>query len=179
MKVKVFDFAYRDEAGGFDDGPLQEFLVDKEIISFTEHHYTHGGLPHLVLVLSYRELSLHQASVKKTKAMPKKKQNWRSSLSSEQQVQYDLLAKWRGEKAKAEGIPPYVILTNRILAELVVKRPVSLSAMGEINGIGLATREKYGEEILLCLFPEEESSVSDSVNQSESTGVRELSGEDG
>ena len=50
--------------------------------------------------------------------------------------------------SKKEGIPPYIICNNVQLARIVVKRPSSLNALQEIEGIGKSKIEKYGKEIL-------------------------------
>jgi ATP-dependent DNA helicase RecQ len=50
--------------------------------------------------------------------------------------------------AREEQVPAYVVFTDRTLAELAVRRPGSLSAAGEIRGVGPVKLEKYGERFL-------------------------------
>lgn len=61
---------------------------------------------------------------------------------------FNLFRERRSKKSKKEGVPPYVIFTNNQLASIVKKRPQSLSELSEIEGIGKAKLEKYGQEIL-------------------------------
>ena len=45
-------------------------------------------------------------------------------------------------------MPPYVLLTNRQLAEIARTRPGSLAALSGINGIGEAKSGKLGADLL-------------------------------
>jgi ATP-dependent DNA helicase RecQ len=50
--------------------------------------------------------------------------------------------------AESESVPAYVVFPDRTLAELAVRRPRTLSAMGEIRGVGPAKLDKYGDRFL-------------------------------
>jgi ATP-dependent DNA helicase RecQ len=54
----------------------------------------------------------------------------------------------RGEIARAESMPAYIVFPDRTLAELAVRRPRTLAAMGEVRGVGPAKLEKYGQRFL-------------------------------
>ena len=55
------------------------------------------------------------------------------------------------ERAKRDGVPPYLICTNKQLAAMVNARPGSLSKLGAVDGIGKAKLENYGQELLALL----------------------------
>jgi ATP-dependent DNA helicase RecQ len=57
----------------------------------------------------------------------------------------------RGEIARAEQVPAYVVFSDRTLAELAVRRPRSLAAMEGVRGIGPAKLEKYGARFLAAI----------------------------
>jgi ATP-dependent DNA helicase RecQ len=57
----------------------------------------------------------------------------------------------RSEIARAEQVPAYVVFPDRTLAELAVRRPRTLSAMGEVRGVGPAKLDKYGARFLELL----------------------------
>ncbi|HNI72852.1 MAG TPA: HRDC domain-containing protein, partial [Accumulibacter sp.] len=62
-----------------------------------------------------------------------------------------LLAKlrlWRSQKAQSQGVPAYVILHDRTLAEIADARPDSLPALLDIAGIGTVKAQRYGDELL-------------------------------
>jgi ATP-dependent DNA helicase RecQ len=61
------------------------------------------------------------------------------------------LRAWRGEKAKEQGVPTYVILHDRTLHELAAQRPQSAHQLLQVPGMGLAKVERYGESLLALL----------------------------
>ncbi len=54
----------------------------------------------------------------------------------------------RKELAEAEGKPVYTIFTNAQLAEMVQRKVDSLTGLKDIEGVGDAKVEKYGERFL-------------------------------
>ena len=58
------------------------------------------------------------------------------------------LCTFRKNEANNRKIPPYTILTNRTIAEIVSKRPNCLAALKIINGIGPKSLERYGTQII-------------------------------
>jgi ATP-dependent DNA helicase RecQ len=54
----------------------------------------------------------------------------------------------RGRIAREERVPAYVVFPDRTLAEMAVRRPVSLDALASVHGVGPARRDKYGEQFL-------------------------------
>ena len=67
---------------------------------------------------------------------------------------FNTLRDWRGERCKAEGIPPYVICNNQQLAEVVKARPTTLAALGAIEGFREAKLKKYGKALLALVAGE-------------------------
>ena len=61
---------------------------------------------------------------------------------------FDALKRLRGTIARETKVPAYVVFPDRTLAELALHRPGSLSALGEIRGVGPAKLEKYGPRFL-------------------------------
>jgi DNA helicase-2/ATP-dependent DNA helicase PcrA len=61
------------------------------------------------------------------------------------------LRAWRSSRARADGVPAYVVAHDALLAALVEQRPGSASALRRVKGMGPAKLERYGEEILAVL----------------------------
>ena len=57
---------------------------------------------------------------------------------------FELLRKKRKELADAAGIPPFVIFSDRTLAEMSTFFPQSPDSMLKVSGIGGAKLDKYG-----------------------------------
>lgn len=76
----------------------------------------------------------------------------RAELDHEQRLRFDRLRAWRNRTAHAEGAPPYVILTNRQLVDLVRLRPSSKQGLGTIRGLGDQKIARRGEAILQLLW---------------------------
>ena len=57
----------------------------------------------------------------------------------------------RSEIARAEQVPAYVVFPDRTLAELAVRRPRTLSALGEVRGVVPAKLDRYGERFLAAV----------------------------
>jgi len=68
-----------------------------------------------------------------------------------------VLKAWRRDMARRHRVAPYVILHDRTLAELLLRRPVTMEDLLLIPGIGPQKVRKYGEEILEALFTALES----------------------
>ncbi|MBI4368903.1 MAG: HRDC domain-containing protein [Elusimicrobia bacterium] len=175
MKLKVFTLRMNPASGIFDDKELSDFQLGKDILEVSEHFLIHEKNPTLVLVLRYRETPDDRRPPEETR------KDWRTELDPDGQRIYDELRLWRGRKAKKEGMPPYLILNNRELAELAMKRPATLTQLRQIQGIGEAKSQRWGEEILALIaklaghqsveFPSDTPTIpSERERERESTG---------
>ncbi len=54
----------------------------------------------------------------------------------------------RMELAREQGVPPYVILHDSTLVEILNRRPLTLDEMEQIGGVGQAKLAKYGDAFL-------------------------------
>jgi ATP-dependent DNA helicase RecQ len=70
------------------------------------------------------------------------------STNPEDTALFEALRARRLELARAEGMPPYVVASDRTLRELAEVRPVSIAQLQGIYGIGPAKAARYGEALL-------------------------------
>ena len=61
---------------------------------------------------------------------------------------YELLRQKREEFGTAEGIPLFLIASNRTLKEMAASAPKSMAELLQVHGIGPAKIEKYGQDFL-------------------------------
>lgn len=74
-----------------------------------------------------------------------------ADLDAAAQARYAALKAWRTEVAREHNLPPYVVFNNATLAEMARRVPDSLTALGEVSGVGAKKLEAYGREILRVL----------------------------
>jgi ATP-dependent DNA helicase RecQ len=70
------------------------------------------------------------------------------ALEGEDAELFASLRTLRGQIARDEKVPAYVVFPDRTLAEMAVRRPRSLGALADIRGVGPAKLDKYGERFL-------------------------------
>jgi superfamily II DNA helicase RecQ len=66
-------------------------------------------------------------------------------------VDADLSARlrdWRLERARADGVPAYVVATNACLDEVCRRLPSDAGELAEVPGMGPARVERYGDDLL-------------------------------
>ena len=68
------------------------------------------------------------------------------------------LKSWRGDQARQQKVPAYVVLHNSHLEEIASRKPKSNHELGQVKGIGLRRAARYGAEILALVRGEEVTS---------------------
>lgn len=153
MKLKLITVGFDAESGSFPTEPLAQ--IEGEIVSVVEHFFQHNGMPHLLLIVHYRPSSERRTApprVHPSAGIPAAPAaTLRAELSEDERELFDRLRAWRNGRAQAEGVPPYVLLHNRQLAQLARRRPSTLAALREIDGIGEAKAGRFGAEVLAVL----------------------------
>jgi ATP-dependent DNA helicase RecQ len=159
MRVKVVTLSYAPSLGGFDERPLADFVRDKEVLAVREHFFTVHDLPHLACLITYQDVTAapreaspsgpcSPSSAPRTERPRGDLPDLVASLPPEDRVLFGTLREWRAARARKEGVPPYVLFTNRELLAVVRARPASLSALGALDGIGAGKVERYGRALL-------------------------------
>lgn len=148
MLAAVITLRFNPILGGFDDTELRRFIADKEVLSIREHFFVYETLPHIAFTVIYRPLV---EPVTKPVQTRQRDESWRKLLTEQDLPLFNQMRDWRAEKAKHDGVPPYVIFTNRQLAQIVKARPGSLADLARVEGVGKAKLEKYGGPILSLL----------------------------
>ena len=162
MKLKIFTFRFSDDEGGFDDTALQEFMAGKEIIDFTEHFFMRDTTPYLTVLIAYRLISADEKGRGRNRESP------REELDETEKTIFDALRAWRAARAQTDGIPPYMIATNRQLARFIRLKARTKTDLGAVSGIGEGKIAKYGDEMLSIL-----AQSSDTVEAQEATDREE------
>ena len=82
---------------------------------------------------------------------------------------FERLRSWRGEQAKKQRVPAYVVLHNSHLEEISARKPTTIHELGAIKGVGLRRAARYGDELLALIHgeeaPETESAVENGFRE--------------
>ncbi len=143
MDLELLTLSLDPDTGAFPREPLAG--LEGRVVSVVEHFFTHHGEPRLLLVVHTEPQRPEPRQPKRPRSDP------RASLAEPDQALFDQIRAWRNSRAEAEGVPPYVVCTNRQLAEIVRTRPDSLTALRGIDGLGQAKVQRFGKALLEAL----------------------------
>ncbi len=144
---------------------LNRFLVGSRVVSI-DRHLVHAGTNSVWAFCIAYEASGNARPVvghthdRRTSA----KVDYREVLNEEDFTVYAKLRALRKALAEQEGVPAYAVFTNEQIAEMVLRRAVSVSALREIAGVGESRVDKYAEAFLALL---RESFVGESLSHGE------------
>jgi len=68
---------------------------------------------------------------------------------------FERLKRWRGDQARRQQVPAYVVLHNSHLEEIAARKPQSIHELGSVKGIGLRRAARYGDALLALVRDEE------------------------
>lgn len=150
MRVKLVTLRFAPSLGGFDDRPLADFIRDKEVLAVREHFFVVHDLPHVACLVTYQEEAFAAATPTNGShhAAEPARPHPAQDLDDAGRVLYGTLREWRSETARKDGVPPYVVLTNRQMTAIVQARPATPNALLSIAGFGPGKVERYGAAIL-------------------------------
>jgi ATP-dependent DNA helicase RecQ len=74
-----------------------------------------------------------------------------ADLTPKEWGMFDEMKALRMKLARAEGMPPYIIFSDKTLVEMCVKLPKSREEMLQVSGVGEYKFEKYGEQFLTLI----------------------------
>jgi ATP-dependent DNA helicase RecQ len=69
-------------------------------------------------------------------------------LDSDDRVLFDALRALRRELAEESRVPPYIVFGDRVLLEMVARKPESPNQLLQVPGVGQAKLERYGDSFL-------------------------------
>lgn len=87
---------------------------------------------------------------------------------------WDLLRDKRKTIANEQGVPAYVVFHDATLMEMMQQEPESLSEMSQINGIGEAKLERYGQAFLDVIAQSNDKPKSKNTDESSWQGSLNL-----
>ena len=83
---------------------------------------------------------------------------------------FEILRQLRLKIAREEGLPPYIIFSDKTLIDMSIKAPTDKMAILNVSGVGEAKYEKYGERFIeaVAAFMEEHPGTVTSIKDEDS-----------
>jgi ATP-dependent DNA helicase RecQ len=72
-------------------------------------------------------------------------------LSDDEEGLFVRLRELRKELAERQRVPAYIVFSDKVLLEMVVRRPATDSELLAVPGVGPAKLERYGDAFLTAL----------------------------
>lgn len=96
-------------------------------------------MPYLVVVVTYA-LPHIEATVPSTAPAGQRHSSWHDLVTDEHVPLFNTLRDWRLERSKQEGVPLYVLCTNKVLGAIVKARHQALVQLARIEHWGFFVR---------------------------------------
>lgn len=106
--------------------------------------------PDAKIILAVREETRH--------LLPRKGDP-QTGLTAAGRETFELLRKWRAERAQAEQVPAYVIASNRTLLSVLAVLPQTHEELLRVHGIGQGKADRIGEDLLQFVRDNTEENV--------------------
>ncbi len=135
--IRIFAIKFEKKKEIFDDEQINKFIMRKKIINIEKEFFTNNDNVYWTVFIEYDEILPEES-----------KGNKEEGLNEWQNILFQILRKWRKEKADKEGIPVFLIATNKEFKSIVLEVPETLEKLKNIRGFGSKKIEKYGKDIV-------------------------------
>lgn len=135
MPIRILTIPFDPDKELFQDEELTAFLLNKKPRTVKPEFFQTNGRAYWTVFVDYEAV------------LPGERQA-DPGLDESGQLLLQRLKEWRGDRARQEGVPVYIVATNRQLEEVVVRAPASLEALRQISGFGKKKLERHGKDIV-------------------------------
>jgi ribonuclease D len=153
-------YLYREQQAQRLDRPPFKLLGEQVLLALAERQpaglkalrQVHGMTAHQVRQWGdgiLKAIARGQAAPPPT--FPRRPNNGNGRPDAPTMARYEVLRRWRAERAAARGVDADIVLTNQALMALARLAPTSLEALGASNLLGPAKLQEYGDSILQAL----------------------------
>ncbi len=127
-------------------------LQSREYLMVTNDRYSLiGPGPKASAVLSGQEKVSMRLPREETRPRKAKTKKASGALGEADSSMFERLRALRLEIAREEGVPPYIVFSDKTLAHMCIVRPRNEEEMLSVSGVGAYKYEKYGEQFLACI----------------------------
>ena len=145
LQYKFFTILVNDS--GEAEAELNRFLRSVRVLALKLEFVVNDVNSFWSLAVEYLP-SLDQSAATEKSKTGKNRIDYKEALSPEDFAVFAKLREWRKETAGQEAVPVYTIFSNEQLAQIASKRYTTKSGLREIEGVGDARIEKYGDAVI-------------------------------
>ncbi|MFN0039254.1 MAG: DNA helicase RecQ [Burkholderiales bacterium] len=98
-----------------------------------------------------QRIAMRRMAARKSKSAASRRKTAPEGLTTADAVLLERLRAWRGEQAREQSVPAYVIFHDATLLAVATGRPQNLLELSAIAGIGARKLERYGPALLALL----------------------------
>jgi len=160
--LKIITIPFDPTLGVFPDDALQAIDQQWEVLSHRAELFHHGGLAYWTALLELRPRQGLAADARPGKQEPATNARPGAAeraaflrlldeLDEVERARYQALLDWRAQRSIRDGVPRYVVLTNRQAMEIARRVPRTLEELRAVRGIGKKKLKRYGRRILEVL----------------------------
>ena len=98
-----------------------------------------------------QRIAMRRMAARKSQSVASRRKTAPEGLTTADAVLLERLRAWRGEQAREQSVPAYVIFHDATLLAVATSRPQNLTELSAIAGIGARKLERYGPALLALL----------------------------
>jgi ATP-dependent DNA helicase RecQ len=119
-------------------------------VAYDQHQKLRLSEPSKEVLFGKRKVSLYKAVLPAVAAQPKPKPKSKHEFKNQpvDDELFNRLRKLRKALADEQGVPPYIIFSDRTLKEMAADQPTTEEAMLQVNGVGRHKMENYGHDFI-------------------------------
>lgn len=140
MNVQVFSVRVDAPHLAQDQQQLNTFIASVELVQ-SDTHFIESDASYWSVLLHYKE---------KINLGPREKEPL-TDLTQDQIDRFQQLKNWRNEKAKTNGLKPFIICHNSHLIQIAVQHPKTSSDFQWIKRFGAKRTQLFADEIIQLL----------------------------
>lgn len=137
MELRIFTLPFDAISEGFSDEVISEFCLNKKVHSIQSQFFLNEGHAYWSVAVQYDILVKGEEKVRE--------------LDETQQQLFKRLKEWRKEQSAKDGMPAYILATDRQLKAMILQKAQTLEGLKQAKGFGQKRIQKYGKAILAIL----------------------------
>ena len=130
------------------------FLLDQGVLELSPGQYPVLRLTERAEDVMYGESTLQMKTLREDRSAPARRAA-AGELEGDAAELFGRLRALRAQMARRQGVPAYVVFSDKTLREMAISRPGTMAELRAVSGVGAAKAERYGRDFLAVIrdFP--------------------------